>query len=255
MKRHLALAFVMASVLVGFLLLRPRPTRSSWHLDGHTLTVGESVTATRQARTLTSTLGTVTLEPGAILRVTRSLPQRQQLALDRGAIQVKVTAPPRLFAIETPSALAIDLGCAYKLSVAGQSSTLDVSVGWVELEDKQKRVILIPAGAHVTVAPRGKMSLPWYGERPKALDTYESGGPLRPLLEALHEPVDTLTLFHLLPQVTGAERLAVLEKLLSLTTLPGGVTREQVLALDDTSLATWREELKLLWGGASQLGI
>ena len=78
---------------------------------------------------------------------------------------------------------------------------------------------------------------------------------LAPLLATLTEPGGTLTLFYLLPRVTGTERVAVLEKLLTFTTLPVGVTRGQVLALDTKALATWREELKLLWGGASQLGI
>ncbi|WP_309710979.1 FecR domain-containing protein [Armatimonas sp.] len=257
-KRVFALALAASAAVICFLIFRPRPLASIWQLEGRALRVGEEIKTARSARTLTSTLGTVTLEPGSQLRVTRSRPERQQLALDQGAITVKVTAPPRLFAVETPRALAVDLGCAYKLSVAGQSSALDVSVGWVELEDKQGASVLVPAGGHLRVSSNGKLSLPWYGEsgeRPKALEAYESGGPLEPLLAALHEPVDTLTLFHLLPRVSGAEREATLEKMLTFTTLPGSVTREQVLALDKKALATWREELKLLWGGAAQLGI
>ena len=254
-KRVFALALAASAAVVCFLIFRPRPIASIWQLEGRALRVGEEIKTARSARTLTSTLGTVTLEPGSQLRVTRSRPERQQLALDQGAITVKVTAPPRLFAVETPRALAVDLGCSYKLSVAGQSSALDVSVGWVELEDKQGMSVLVPAGGHLRVTPDGKLSLPWYGEsgkngqRPKALEAYE------PLLTALHEPVDTLTLFHLLPRVSGAEREATLEKMLTFTTLPGGVSHEQVLALDKKALATWREELKLLWGGAAQLGI
>jgi hypothetical protein len=40
-----------------------------------------------------------------------------RLALDHGAIEARIWAPPRLFFVETPSARAVDLGCVYTLEV------------------------------------------------------------------------------------------------------------------------------------------
>ena len=57
-----------------------------------------------------------------------------RLALDVGAIQARISAPPRLFVVETPSATAVDLGCQYTLAVDPRGGGLiHVTVGWVEL--------------------------------------------------------------------------------------------------------------------------
>ena len=270
LKRVFSLALVTSAAVLGLtLFLRPKtkPLLSDWRLDNHAVAIGETLEAARSALTLAAPgVGTLQLAPGSRARILESRPGRQRLALESGSLRAKVTAPPRLFVVETPSATATDLGCEYTLTIVNEErwlgifrrrsgSILTVTSGYVEMIDQKKQVVLVPAGASVQVMPDGHQGLPWYGGNPKPVADYDTTGKLVPLLTALKEPTDTLTLFHLLPRVTGAERIAVLDKLLTFTTLPGSVTREQVLALDSKALATWREELKLLWGGAAQLGI
>lgn len=268
-RRRLALgvAVVMATATgAGFLVLRPRSQPSAWHLNGRPVALGEALVATRQPLTLTAAgVGSVQLQPDSRLRVLESHKTRQRLALDSGVLTVKVTAPPRLFVVETPLATATDLGCEYTLSASDApwlyffrrrvGSTLRVVSGYVELEDKNKNVALVPGGALVVIMGDGHQTLPAFEAASSAVSAYDSTHALAPLLEALKKPEDTLTLFHLLPRVRGAERATVLDKLLTFTTLPKGVTRAQVLALDTHALTTWRDALKLLWGGAAQLGI
>jgi FecR protein len=269
-QRHrfaLGVAVVTAAAVgAGFLVLRPRSQPSDWHLNGHPIALGEALVATRQPLTLTAAgVGSVQLQPESRLRVLESHKTRQRLALDSGMLKVKVNAPPRLFVVETPFATATDLGCEYTLSASDEpwlyffrrrlGSALRVVSGYVELEDKNKNVVLVPAGALVVITRDSHQTLPAFEAASSAVFTYDSTLALTPLLKALKKPEDTLTLFHLLPRVGGAERAAVLDKLLTFTTLPRGVTRAQVLALDSHALALWRDELKLLWGGASQLGI
>jgi hypothetical protein len=56
------------------------------------------------------------------------------LSLERGALHARIAAPPRLFIVDTPSAMAVDLGCEYKLDVdAAGNSRLHVTSGFVAL--------------------------------------------------------------------------------------------------------------------------
>ena len=58
---------------------------------------------------------------------------------------------------------------------------------------------------------------------------------------------DTLTLWHLLAQVQDADRERVYDRMVALTPLPSGVTREKALALDQDTLRRWREERAWTW--------
>src|SRR2546430_7537410 len=69
-------------------------------------------------------------------------------------MSARISAPPKLFFVNTPSAVAEDLGCAYTLEVddAG-NSLLRVTLGWVALQLKD-RESLVPAGAAGATRPR-----------------------------------------------------------------------------------------------------
>src|SRR5271154_512511 len=61
-------------------------------------------------------IGFVEIEPGSRVRVVTARPGEHRLALARGEIRAKISAPPRLFFVDTASGTAIDLGCEYVLS-------------------------------------------------------------------------------------------------------------------------------------------
>ena len=58
---------------------------------------------------------------------------------------------------------------------------------------------------------------------------------------------DTLTLWHLLSRVDPNERVRVFDRIVELTPLPDGVSREKVLDLDKDTLQSWRQELAWKW--------
>jgi hypothetical protein len=60
---------------------------------------------------------------------------------------------------------------------------------------------------------------------------------------------DTLTLWHLLPRTTGADRERLFAALLSFVELPPGVSRAGILKLDQKMLETWRKSMEVLWFG------
>ena len=66
-------------------------------------------------------------------------------------------------------------------------------------------------------------------------------------------PRDTLTLWHLLTRLGGAERALVYERLAVLSPAPVGVTRDGVLQLDEEMLKLWKPQLESTWSNDSAL--
>lgn len=207
-----------------------------------------------RARLSVANIGRLTIEPESRLRLLETGPSGHRLELERGAIDAVVTAPPRIFLVQTPSAVAVDLGCAYRLSVdASGGSLLEVRAGWVALEDGG-RESLVPAGAVCLTLPKFGPGTPVFSDASprfraamRSLD-FENGGS-----DALHEalelarPRDTLSLWHLLSRVDRGQRSAVYETMATLSPPPRRVTQEQIELLNPGALEAWREDLQRIW--------
>src|SRR5262245_57161268 len=90
------------------------------------LGLGESLftDAASRAEIAGADIGTVTVEPNSEVKLVTSTERERRLALARGAIHAEINAPPRLFWVDTPSAIAIDYGCAYHLRVNDDGSSV-----------------------------------------------------------------------------------------------------------------------------------
>lgn len=106
-------------------------------------------------------LGTVTLAPNTRVSVEETAIRESRLGLEHGTISARIGAPPRLFYVSTPSAEAIDLGCAYDLSIDSSNGTgrLRVTHGWVALDDGSGRVY-VPRGSAVKILGARRLSVP-----------------------------------------------------------------------------------------------
>lgn len=206
------------------------------------------------ARIEVADIGQIEVAPNSLIKLVNSSQTEHRLALEYGSLEAKIFAPPRLFVVDTPTAAAVDLGCAYKLDVDRfGNSTLHVKSGYVALE-RDGRESIVPAGAYC-LTKRGKgLGTPYLetatAEFKDALRQFdfENGGTiaLEKILAAAR-PADTLTLWHLLGRVAGTDRERVFEKTVSFTKLPAGTTREGILALDREMLDEWRYQLELSW--------
>jgi hypothetical protein len=216
------------------------------------LRVGQSVVTdgSSRAKIGIGRIAEVSVGPNSRVRLVRSHPIEQRLALDRGAISAKISAPPRLFFIQTSSALAVDLGCAYTLEVDGSGAgILRVETGWVSFE-RDGRESIVPAGAVCATRPTEGPGTPYYEdatpELRRALESLDfgSGGSdsLSTILAGARKR-DGLTLWHLLGRTRGADRERVFDRLARLVPPPPAVTREAVLRGEERALETWRWEL------------
>jgi hypothetical protein len=165
-----------------------------------------------------------------------------------------INAPPRLFFVDTPSAVAADLGCAYTLEVDdGGRGLLHVTSGWVAFETHERESI-VPAGASCVTEPGAGPGTPFFADASKIfLDAlakfdFASGGSvsLRDILSEARGR-DTLTLWHLLARVNVDERGRVYERLATLAPPPAGVTRAGVLQLNEAMLTNWKTDMEPAW--------
>ncbi len=199
-------------------------------------------------------IGSVELEPNTRLRVVTEGPKEHRLALARGEIRAKISAPPKLFFVDTPSGTAVDLGCEYSLNTDGDGDDfLHVTRGWVSFQ-WQGMESLVPAGASCRTRTKAGPGIPYFDDAPEklkeALEKFAFGrteGSGLDFILAESRPRDTLTLWHLLSRVAPGDRPRVFDRMTALTPLPAGVTREKALALDSQTLTHWREELAWTW--------
>jgi hypothetical protein len=197
-----------------------------------------------------ATLGTIEVTEGTRLRLTASGPEQHRLDLARGFISAKVIAPPRVFVVGTPSATAVDLGCAYTLSVDDVGAgLLRVTWGWVALEEGS-RASFVPAGASCATKPGQGPGTPAFDDAPASLRDalhrfdFEQGGEsaARAAMTAARRR-DALSVWHLLARVDEALRPVVYKRLVSLAPPPQSVTEAGALRLDPAALAAWRDQL------------
>src|SRR5262245_29185128 len=198
-------------------------------------------------------IGELLVEPGSRLRLLESGDRQQRLQLVLGTVTALITAPARQFVVETPSATAVDLGCAYTLEVDPTGAALvTVLAGWVSFE-LEGRESFIPAGARCATRPGSGPGTPYFTEASDAFknglalldvapDETARGAPLEVVLREARRG-DALTLWHLLARLTGVEREAVYARLAELVPPPEGVTRAGVLAGDHAMLDRWWDEL------------
>jgi len=206
-----------------------------------------------------ASIGQVEIDPNTRVRLVATQPTEHRLELARGRMSARVWAPPRLFFVNTPSAVAEDLGCAYTLEVDDDgNSLLRVTLGWVSLQLKDRESI-VPAGAACATRPGIGPGTPYFEDASeffrRALtkldfEPNDTQSSMIPALDiVLHDarPRDTLTLWHLLSRVNGNDRARVYERMAALVPPPDGVNREGVLALNQHMLDAWKDKLESTW--------
>jgi hypothetical protein len=211
-------------------------------------------------------IGEVVVEPRTRLQLLSTRDGDHRLALAHGTMHARIWAPPNQFFVETSSTLAVDLGCAYTLTVDDEGAGLvSVLAGWVGFRwgDRES---FIPAGSACATRPRIGPGTP-YNERVspafrEALSTIdfkpaspEQGKALSLVLDQATER-DEVTLWHLLSRVPAADRDRVFDRLAMFVAPPPGITRDGIRSGDKRMLDAWWDALGLgstaLWRTWSQ---
>lgn len=264
-------AVIFVAVTIGLVWSSYHRPRPSWAVEklngivridgghikqGGNLTEGETLETDNSSRARISVgeIGEVEVESNSRIRLVRANVTEHRLALERGEMSARISAPPRLFFVDTPSAEAIDLGCAYTMQVDDSGAgLLHVTLGEVALV-RDGREVYVPRYGMCRSRKGIGPGTPYFEDAPDKLVgalerfDFEDGGEAA-FAEVLKEsrPRDTFTLWHLLTRVEGEQRSRVLERMIELVGLPKGVTREGTLQLDQKTLDTWKDEMDTVW--------
>src|SRR4029077_13260308 len=220
------------------------------------LRVGQTLVTDASSRasvTLDET-GRVEVDGGSRLRLVTNGPGRKRLSLERGTIHARIWAPPGEFVVDTPSAVAVDLGCVYTLHVDDSGAgLLRTTMGWVGFK-LNGHESLIPAGAICQTRPKVGPGTPYREDASAsfrdALEKFDFATTTPAERTALLGIIlsdarknDALTLWHLLSRVSDPDRPGVYDRLAVLAPPPAGVTRQGILGLDRSMLDAWWNSL------------
>jgi hypothetical protein len=265
-----AAAAVVAIVVVAFLVSGRKPVAGAgWDVSNvvgaprigrntigggagtNRLAVGQTLETDRQswATLQAEEIGQIEVEPGTRLRLLNMGSGIKRIALDRGTIHTYIWAPPGEFVVDTPSAMTVDLGCAYTLQVDDAGAGLvRTSRGWVGFK-LNGREAFIPAGAACATRPKIGPGTPYFEDAASEFRAalmrfdFEDSTPQRvaDLATLLRDPRkrDALTFWHLLARVDESQRGLVYDRLAELVPPPAGVTKEGILGLDQAMLDSW----------------
>jgi hypothetical protein len=195
-------------------------------------------------------IGQIEMEPSTRLRLMTMGTGLKRIALDRGTIHTYIWAAPGQFVVDTPSAVTVDLGCAYTLQVDDSGAGLvRTSMGWVGFK-LNGHESFIPAGAACATRPKVGPGTPYLEDASPQLraalarfDFADStpeqrAGDLAIVLGESRKR-DALTLWHLLARVDEGQRGLIYDRLRGVAPPPVSVTKEGILRLDETMLDLW----------------
>jgi FecR protein len=195
-------------------------------------------------------IGQIEIEPSTRLRLLNMGKGLKRIALDRGTIQAFIWAPPGQFVVDTPSAVTVDLGCAYTLQVDDSGGGIvRTSLGWVGFK-LNGHESFIPAGAACATRPKVGPGTPYFEDAPAEFraalarfdfedNTAQQRAEDLAIVLARSRARDALTLWHLLARVDEGQRMLVYDRLRQLAPPPAGVTKEGILRLDQPTLDLW----------------
>lgn len=238
---------IAGSPRIGKNIINNKTTRL---LAGQVLETDDQSRASLQA----SDVGQIEIDPSTRLRLLNMGATRKQVALDRGTIHAYIWAPAGQFVVDTPSAVTVDLGCAYTLHVDDSGAgTVRTSLGWVGFK-LSGRESFIPAGAACATRPKVGPGTPYFEDAPPAFRAalakfdFEDTTPQQraedlAIVLTQSRPRDALTLWHLLSRVNDDRRARVYDRLQQFVPPPAGVTREGILRLDQAMLDSWWNQL------------
>ncbi len=280
LTRHTAAAVILLALGVGLYFSRrhiiSHQAGPGWHManlagtpqigsqsisqdrSAAKLYVGQTLTTNSSSRAALSDddFGEILIDPNSRVRLLQTDSNHKRLQLDLGTIHAAIWAPPGQFEVDTPSAVAVDLGCAYTLQVAPDGSgTIRTTLGWVGFH-LNGRDSFIPAGAMCSTRPNIGPGTPYFEDASdsfrQALQLFDHSSPSSEsrasalaVLLAQARPRDGLTLWHLLSRTAGSERAHVYARFAALVPPPPGVSREGILHLEPSMLDLYWNSLNL----------
>ena len=253
-------------VAIGGFWFASRPSPRAWEVarlegtpriaDQHMtqsgqLAVGDwlETDAFSRAQLTIADIGHAEIGPNSRLRLVATRETEHRLEMTQGRMSAWVSAPPRIFIVETPSGTAVDLGCSYDLFVnESGNGTIHVTSGEVSLEFDGKESF-VPTGAMCETrrgfgpgTPYSDLSSEVMRKALRQFDFEKDGPNAVDSILKIAGNADAITLWHILQRVDEPARESVYDRFATLIPPPKQVTKEGILRLDKNMLEDWLNE-------------
>lgn len=213
--------------------------------EGEQLRVGEDGANVRIAR-----IGRMQVSPDTDVELVSTGGVRHQLKVEQGRVSVGVWAPPFSVLIHTPAGRIFDMGCAFDLTLGGETAMVEVTSGWVQLENRWGGV-LVPEGAASDMTRLRRASVPVFTDASdtlrNAVRKIEAGEGSVADLEAIGSaarPRDVYSIL-MLAERTPFGRDTLLRNAARLAPPPSPRVAERASAGDRHALWEWARTLEL----------
>ncbi|MFT3763176.1 MAG: hypothetical protein QM761_11365 [Pseudoxanthomonas sp.] len=212
---------------------------------GATLETGDGRVRLRAAR-----IGEVAIGEDSVFRLVDTRSGRHRTQLQRGDLWARVWAPPGAFGVATPAGEVFDLGCEFAMHANEDGSgTLAVRSGWVQI-DNGWREVLVPQGARVEFAARGRPGTPYdegasaaFVAALRALDAQgaaaEADGAAMRALVAASRSQDAISLLSLLQAQPRLAEGPLFDRLSQIMPVDARVTRAALRTHGANALSPW----------------
>jgi len=201
-------------------------------------------------------MGVIEVEPDTTVRLVATRAGRHRIALQSGTIAARLWAPPATLYVDTPSATAIDLGCAFTVQVDEKGSgRLRVTSGWVQFQLGDRKVV-VPAGAAALTRPGVGPGTPFFEDSSSAFQSalerldfggagYHDASALGTVLSE-SRPKDVLSLLSLFQRLPPFARGMLFDRAAQLIPPPAGLTREAAIeGTNQAGMDAWWKKLGL----------
>ncbi len=262
-----ALALLAVGVQAWYAYRLQWPTAQPWRIaatEGAVTMAGETLAARgslapgavletgagASARLEVARIGEMVLGEESHFTLIETRDGRHRARLQRGRLWARIWAPPGAFGVSTPAGDVFDLGCEFLLQANDDGSgSLTVRSGWVQVENGWREV-LVPEGARVEFAARGKPGIPYdLGASPAFVaalrELHAQGGGADPegavarALVAASRPQDAISLLYLLQFHPSLVDGPVFDRMAELMPAEARVNREDLRARGRDALAPW----------------
>jgi hypothetical protein len=211
--------------------------------------------AAASARVDIARIGTMRVEPGSALTLSETASRRHRVMLERGAVRVRIWAPPGRFAFRTPSGFIVDLGCIFDLTVdADGTSHVRVDTGWVQMHNDYGES-LVPAGSSSMMRTGVRPAVPVYDDASlefaaavRAVEATADEGARSAMVDRVLKtarPRDVLTLLMLANASPASLKRPILERAAQLLPPPPDVSVDEIVGGKSGQLWRWYRKLDL----------
>ena len=191
---------------------------------------------TSRAELTVGNLGTVTIEPNSKIKFLKDSDGESRIELVYGTIDANILAKPRSFFVDAGKVTAVDLGCAYKISMDEKGDgLLYVKSGRVSLESAGGRESLVPEGKYCILKKDIGPGTPFRGDTSpklkKALmdfDFGECGSQCVNVILKNAKKTDAVTLLNIIPRVDDEYKTIVYDKVSNYYTPPKNLPKDSI---------------------------